>query len=136
MVVRPSPGASDFVKTLDQAWARHDVTNLLRFVEASAATNPCPETLSAKGIVYHLAIFRFHTATNLFWEAVGLARDSDNPRYSEKDVADMGICVRSLSRNLLRIVGPNGMAAEEVPGTNVSYIRLRKRLDRRAFARR
>ena len=44
---------TNFVQRLNETWAQHDAQALLEFVETSATTNPCLETITAWGMKWH-----------------------------------------------------------------------------------
>ena len=113
---------TNFVHALNQKWAQHDVTNLLAFVENSAATNPCLETVAAKGLIYGFVITRGVTATNLFEEARILAQTSTNPRYSDEEEIMIGDCIRGFKDSFVNIASLFGGGLEEDPSTNMAYI--------------
>ena len=121
-VAGASFGDTNFVHELNRRWAQHDATNLLAFVETSAATNPCLETLTAKGIVYGFVLTWGSAATNLFEEASSLVQTSANPRYSETERTGVRDCTMALRESFVSIAALGGGVLDDHPTTNDVYI--------------
>ena len=113
---------ANFVHAFNQKWAQHDAIGLLEFVENAAATNPCLDTVTAKGLVYGIVITRGVTATNLFEHARLMAMTSTDPVYSEDEKKLIGECVQLLNEGFVATAALGGGALEENPSTNASYL--------------
>ena len=122
IIASTSIADTNFVHALNQKWAQHDVTNLLAFVENSAATNACLETITAKGIVYGFILTWGVNSTNLFEEARVLAQTSSSPCYSDFEKAGIGNCTRFLSESFVSIAALGGGTLNDYPTTNTVYI--------------
>ena len=87
---------TNFVQRLNETWAQHDAQALLEFVETSAATNPCLETITAQGLVYGFILGWGAASTNLFEQAKTRALTVDSSRYTEAEKAGIVRCVSFL----------------------------------------
>lgn len=112
---------TNFVQILNQKWAEHDANILLEFVEASAATNPCLETIAAKGVIYGTVLGWGVAATNLFEEAKVRALTIDGSRYTDEEKAGIGRCINFLQMAFVSMAEMGGGNMGNVPVTNATH---------------
>lgn len=121
---RSATADTNFVQRLNETWAQHDAQALLEFVETSAATNPCLETITAQGLVYGFILGWGAASTNLFEQAKTRALTVDSSRYTEAEKAGIVRCVSFLQSSFVSIaeLGGGTLSEATIPHTNAVAI--------------